>query len=671
MKKEISSRKKSSSISIKLTLEIFALLFIVCGTLTLISYRQGAKIIQKEATESLAHRASENADNLNRIVQMRKTQIETLARREAITSMDWSIQEPVIIAETERLGFERIQVSDVNGDTHLPGSEVFNLSERGNFQAALAGSTYVNTPVPSDADQQMIMIISSPIINESEEIVGVLGGVILAKQFNQIVADIQIGSTGSAYCIDANGKRIADKDTTTVENFQNDFELYEGQPEYEDYLNIQNKMRNGESGTDRYTLEGTDYLCAYAPVGDTTWSLGLVYPADEALQDVNSLRNSLIAITVFALAAGTLLAFIIAGTFRHPLLAIQGHASQLADGNLTHRIQSRRRDEFGATCHDLDAATGQMHEFMTAIIDNATNVSAASEQLSAATQEISSRMETISASTDVVVDGSSHNMDSVDNLTNYMETITGHMEQLKNKAIEQSHNADEYKEKSFQIQKQAQSAIEESRQIYQLQHEKIKQSLEAGKVVGEIRALTNVISDISSEINLLSLNASIEAARAGEMGKGFAVVAGEVGKLAEETAQSISSIQTTVEKVETAFTELSENGQALLNFIDEKIHPQLNDYMKTGESYYEDSDSISKMSDLILEMVNEVRSAIQDADSAIDDVKKTSNISLTNTVEIQESIKGCSQATLDTTQATQQLTQLAEQLSEAAKRFQF
>ena len=308
---------------------------------------------------------------------------------------------------------------------------------------------------------------------------------------------------------------------------------------------------------------------------------------------------------------------------------------------------------------------------MTAIIDNATNVSAASEQLSAATQEISSRMETISASTDVVVDGSSHNMDSVDNLTNYMETITGHMEQLKNKAIEQSHNADEYKEKSFQIQKQAQSAIEESRQIYQLQHEKIKQSLEAGKVVGEIRALTNVISDISSEINLLSLNASIEAARAGEMGKGFAVVAGEVGKLAEETAQSISSIQTTVEKVETAFTELSENGQALLNFIDEKIHPQLNDYMKTGESYYEDSDSISKMSDLILEMVNEVRSAIQDADSAIDDVKKTSNISLTNTVEIQESIKGCSQATLDTTQATQQLTQLAEQLSEAAKRFQF
>ena len=153
------------------------------------------------------------------------------------------------------------------------------------------------------------------------------------------------------------------------------------------------------------------------------------------------------------------------------------------------------------------------------------------------------------------------------------------------------------------------------------------------------------------------------------MGKGFAVVAGEVGKLAEETAKSIHSIQTTVEKAEDAFAGLSENGQALLDFIDEKIQPQLNGYLKTGENYYEDSDQSSKMSELILEMVNDVGSAIQDADAAIRDVADTTNTSLHNTIKIQDSISECSKAMDDASRTSVLLTTLAGKLSEAAEKF--
>ncbi len=176
MKKKLSGHIPFPGIGLKLTFEIFALLLLVCGTLTLLSYKQGTSTIRSEVMESLAFRAFENADNLNAMLNLRKSQIETLARRETVASMDWAVQEPVLAAEAERLGFEYIQVSDLNGDTWQPDAEVYNIADKPNFQISLAGETYVTTPLNSEADNKMIIVTTAPIIDSEGNIAGVLGG---------------------------------------------------------------------------------------------------------------------------------------------------------------------------------------------------------------------------------------------------------------------------------------------------------------------------------------------------------------------------------------------------------------------------------------------------------------------------------------------------------------
>ncbi|MDE7478765.1 MAG: hypothetical protein K2M91_12620 [Lachnospiraceae bacterium] len=77
------------------------------------------------------------------------------------------------------------------------------------------------------------------------------------------------------------------------------------------------------------------------------------------------------------------------------------------------------------------------------------------------------------------------------------------------------------------------------------------------EAVQEIGVTLNLISDISESTNLLALNASIEAARAGEAGKGFAVVATEVGKLANNTQESLQVVQTVIERVQQNVREIT------------------------------------------------------------------------------------------------------------------
>nr|MCR5389025.1 hypothetical protein [Lachnospiraceae bacterium] len=138
------------------------------------------------------------------------------------------------------------------------------------------------------------------------------------------------------------------------------------------------------------------------------------------------------------------------------------------------------------------------------------------------------------------------------------------------------------------------------------------ESLEAVKKINE---LADAIMDITSQTNLLSLNASIEAARAGEAGRGFAVVAGEIGKLADQSKNTAMKIQQIVDESNQAVDNVKEQVDKLTDYI-------RTDVTETYESFAEQSREYGDGISNIRATVDEIGSAMEALGDSINGIAR-------------------------------------------------
>jgi methyl-accepting chemotaxis protein len=130
--------------------------------------------------------------------------------------------------------------------------------------------------------------------------------------------------------------------------------------------------------------------------------------------------------------------------------------------------------------------------------------------------------------------------------------------------------------------------IEEKRQS-------LEQAIERSRSVKKINDLTDEILNITSQTNLLSLNASIEAARAGEAGKGFAVVADEIRMLADSSRDTANNIQEISKLVIEAVSQLSENADEILSFVGSTVIEDYGRFVAVAEQYHKDADNMDEI----------------------------------------------------------------------------
>ncbi|MBM3298612.1 MAG: methyl-accepting chemotaxis protein, partial [Deltaproteobacteria bacterium] len=296
-------------------------------------------------------------------------------------------------------------------------------------------------------------------------------------------------------------------------------------------------------------LKGKDYrgekvLAAYAPLGLPTLKKAvtdfenvIISQIDESEASEHTValayRIALIAVVIAALVA--LFTFFFSRAISRPVVALAGHAAEIAKGNLSVEISVQdRNDELGALAkvfHGMvEGLRGQTRRIMEGV-----NV------LSAAASEISATVSQLAANT-------AKTSSAVSETTTTAEEV----KQAAQVASEKARKVAESSHKAVQISEDGRSATEETMGKMQLIKEQMESIGETVVRLSEhskaIEDIIGAVQDLADQSNLLAVNASIEAARAGDQGKGFAVVAHEIKSLADQSREATDQVRSILEE---------------------------------------------------------------------------------------------------------------------------
>ena len=384
--------------------------------------------------------------------------------------------------------------------------------------------------------------------------------------------------------------------------------------------------------------DGVEYFSVFRSLPERGWALVIKNEKDELYQPIYKSRLILGIVCGLAFVLITIISGVMISANLKPLKKVIKKIEKIETLDLSEDDMIKSyigcKSEVGKLATAVESLTVTFRKMVSTLNDCSESLVGGAETMRTASKDLMGSVEDNSATTEELSASIINTNSSIEVVTGEVEKIHDIVKDITSRAQDGSEKSDTLIETANAMSRTATDTLENNTKKVEETKRNIEDAMKNLQSLVKINEMATQILDITSQTNLLSLNASIEAARAGEAGKGFAVVAGEIGSLAENSSETVNQIQALCVDANNSIKSIQECFEDIITFMETDVSGKfqefaamagqyevvVNDIQEVIHNIYGKTSAFSESATNIRNQISNVKMASNDNEQGVDDI---------------------------------------------------
>jgi signal transduction histidine kinase/DNA-binding response OmpR family regulator len=316
------------------------------------------RLVQIDIEDDLSNQAELAATLVSSTIHSRLDILQELANRLPIRTMDRGAQRESWQNDIKRLGAEDFALVYKDGTAaYILDGRTRDMSGSEHIKKGLRGEQVLSEVILDEADPSAGPFIEYVVpVKVNNAVEGLLLARTSAVIFSGIIKKIKIRNNGYAYLINRAGQIVAHRQYSLVNNLFSPIKAAEIDPSIRPLAKMIETARRQRAGQAEYRYEDKDIFCVFTPVPDYSLTLIVAVEKEVIMREVTGLRNHIYVVVLVYMAAGFLIALLIARSISRPINRTMSILKDISEGegNFNRRLDIQSRDEIGKMAHYFD-----------------------------------------------------------------------------------------------------------------------------------------------------------------------------------------------------------------------------------------------------------------------------------------------------------------------------